>query len=176
MSAIHSLWTIGHSTHSLETFIEMLLSFNIEVVADVRSLPGSRKFPQFDQENLIAKLPEAGIQYIYLKNLGGRRRMRKDSDNTGWRSVSFRGYADYMETDQFKAGIAELEQIASQKRTAIMCAEAVWWRCHRSLVSDYMKWKGWNICHIMGIGQEKEHPYTAPAHIINGQLSYKKDE
>lgn len=175
MSAIHSLWTIGHSTHTLETFIDMLLSFNIEVVADVRSLPGSRKFPQFDQENLMEKLPQVGIQYIYIKDLGGRRKMRKDSDNTGWRSVSFRGYADYMETDPFKSGIAELEHLASQKRTAIMCAEAVWWRCHRSLVSDYMKWKGWQVFHIMGVGQEKEHPYTAPAHIINGRLSYKAD-
>ena len=169
------IYTIGHSTHTLEEFVAMLKSFNIELLADIRSFPGSRKFPHFNKENLPASLAENNIEYIHLKNLGGRRKVNPDSCNTGWRVAAFRGYADYMETESFKKAIQELEQIASQKRVAYMCAEAVWWRCHRSLVSDYLKNEGWTVLHIMGVGKSTEHPYTAPAKIIDGKLDYSKD-
>jgi uncharacterized protein (DUF488 family) len=169
------IYTIGHSTHTLEEFVVMLKSFNIELLADIRSFPGSRKFPHFNKENLPASLAEKNIEYIHLKNLGGRRKVNPDSCNTGWRVAAFRGYADYMETENFKKAIEELEKIASQKRVAYMCAEAVWWRCHRSLVSDYLKNEGWTVLHIMDVGKSTEHPYTSPAKIIDGKLDYSKD-
>lgn len=169
------IYTIGHSTHTLEEFVAMLKSFNIELLADIRSFPGSRKFPHFNKENLPASLAENNIEYIHLRNLGGRRKVNPESCNTGWRVAAFRGYADYMETENFEKAIKELEQIASAKRVAYMCAEAVWWRCHRSLVSDYLKNEGWTVLHIMGVGKSTEHPYTAPAKIIDGKLYYSKD-
>lgn len=169
---VKTIWTIGHSTRTVEEFIAMLRSFNIELIADIRSYPGSRKFPQFNKEALKIFLAHNNIQYVHLKNLGGRRKANPDSKNTGWRHIAFRGYADYMETADFKEGIKELTENALQQRTAYMCSEAVWWRCHRSMVSDYLKLRGWTVMHIMGIGKAEEHPYTAPARIVNGQLSY----
>ena len=169
------MWTIGHSTRSLEEFMAMLYSFNIELVADIRSFPGSRKFPQYNKETLAVSLPGNNIQYVHLKSLGGRRKVKPGSKNTGWRHVAFRGYADYMETAAFKEGIIELESVALKKRTAYMCSEAVWWRCHRSMVSDYLKVRGWKVMHIMGIGKEEAHPYTSPARIVNGELNYEKE-
>ena len=169
------IYTIGHSTHTLEEFVAMLKSFNIELLADIRSFPGSRKFPHFNKENLPPSLAENNIEYIHLRNLGGRRKVNPDSCNTGWRVAAFRGYADYMETENFEKAIKELEQIASEKRVAYMCAEAVWWRCHRSLVSDYLKHNGWTVLHIMGVNKSTEHPYTAPAKIMNGKLNYSKE-
>lgn len=171
-----TIWTIGHSTHPFEAFTAMLHSFNIELVADIRSFPGSRRFPQFNKEMLQITLPQNHIQYIHLKELGGRRKVNPHSHNTAWRHPAFRGYADYMETDAFKDGIVMLEKKALQHRTAYMCSEAVWWRCHRSMVSDYLKAAGWKIWHIMGIEKAEEHPYTAPATIVNGRLSYVKGE
>ena len=168
-----TIWTIGHSTRPFDEFAAMLHSFQIELVADIRSYPGSRRFPQYNKAALEVALPEKNIQYIHLKNLGGRRKESPDSKNTTWREIAFRGYADYMETDAFKAGIQELEKIASKQLAAFMCSEAVWWRCHRSLVSDYLKVNGWKVMHIMGIGKAEEHPYTAPAKIVNGKLSYE---
>ena len=167
-----TIWTIGHSTHPFEEMIALLHSFRIELVIDIRSYPGSRKFPQYNKETLQVSLPANNIQYIHLANLGGRRKARPDSKNTSWRHLAFRGYADYMETDDFKEGIKELEKIAVKQRTAYMCSEAVWWRCHRSMVSDYLKAGGWKVMHIMAIGKAEEHPYTGPAQLINGQLSY----
>ena len=170
--AAHIIYTIGHSTHTLAEFLAMLKSFDIEVLADIRSLPGSNKYPQFNQENLEVSLPENGIVYIHFADLGGRRKINKNSKNTRWRNASFRAYADYMETDAFAKAIENLESMASEKRTAIMCAEAVWWRCHRSMVSDFLKTKGWLVLHIMSVGKAQEHTYTQPAEIIDGQLSY----
>lgn len=169
-----TIWTIGHSTHSFEHFLAMLQSFSIEVLADIRSYPGSRKFPHFNQSNLKTALPEAGIEYIHIKALGGRRKPRPDQKNAGWRHAAFKGYADYMDTTDFLEGITELEALAYHKRLAYMCSEAVWWRCHRSLVSDYLKLNGWIVQHIMEIGKNVEHPYTKPAKIVNGQLTYPK--
>lgn len=168
-----SIWTIGHSTHPLDDLVAMLQSFQIEIVADIRSSPGSRGFPQFNKEALQISLPENNIQYVHLKELGGRRKVSPDSKNTVWRHPAFRGYADYMETDTFKEGIRELEKIAMKQRTAYMCSEAVWWRCHRSMVSDYLKVHDWKVMHIMGVGKEEEHPYTAPARVEKGKLTYE---
>ena len=153
----------------------MLHSFNIELIADIRSYPGSRKFPQFNKEALEISLPQNNIQYLHIKELGGRKKANPGSKNTAWRHVAFRSYADYMETASFKDGIKELEQIALKQRTAYMCSEAVWWRCHRSMVSDYFKLHGWKVMHIMGIGKAPEHTYTAPARIVNNELNYEKE-
>ena len=168
-----TIWTIGHSTRTIDEFNDILKSFRIALVVDIRSFPGSRKFPQFNKESLEISLPENKIQYIHLKNLGGRRKANPDSKNTAWRHIAFQGYADYMGTEEFKEGICELEKIALKQRTAYMCSEAVWWRCHRSMVSDYLKVRHWVVMHIMGIGKEKEHPYTEPARIVGGELSYE---
>jgi uncharacterized protein (DUF488 family) len=170
-----NIWTIGHSTRSFEEFLTMLKSFNIELIADIRSFPGSRKFPQFNKEALEISLPQNSIKYVHIKNLGGRRKANSDSKNTAWRHLAFRSYADYMETVAFKDGIDELEKISVKQRVAYMCSEAVWWRCHRSMVSDYLKLRGWTVLHIMGIGKETEHPYTSPARIVNGKLNYEKE-
>lgn len=167
------IWTIGHSIHPFEEFLAMLNSLEVESVVDIRSYPGSRKFPQFNKEALNISLPHNNIKYIHLKNLGGRRKVSPDSKNVSWHNLAFRGYADYMETDAFKEGIKELERIALKLRVAYMCSEALWWRCHRSMVSDYLKVNGWKVMHIMGIGKETEHPYTEPARIVKGELTYK---
>lgn len=178
MNAVNEkiIYTIGHSTRTLERFIAMLQSFNIEVVVDIRSYPGSRRYRHFNKENLETSLPEKNINYIHLKLLGGRRAVKKDSKNTGWRHPAFRGYADYTETDDFKKDIEELEAIAIKQKTAYMCSEAVWWRCHRSMVSDYLKLNGWIVYHIMEINKAEEHRYTQPAKIIDEKLSYESTE
>jgi uncharacterized protein (DUF488 family) len=150
----------------------MLQSFEIQLLVDIRSLPGSRKFPQFNKEELEISLPANHIEYLHLKELGGRRKVKKDSRNTAWRLPAFRGYADYMETEEFKDAIKVLEKLAKEKRTAYMCSEAVWWSCHRSLVSDFLKVHGWTVMHIMAIGKADEHPYTSPAKIVDGKLNY----
>src|SRR5882672_5843181 len=133
------LWTIGHSTRPIGELIEALNSFENKALADVRSFPRSRRYPQFNREQLHSLLAAAGIEYQHFSELGGRRRERVDSLNMAWRNKTFRGYADYMETAEFLGGIDRLLDLARVKRTAIMCAEAVWWRCHRSLISDYLK-------------------------------------
>ena len=170
------IYTIGHSTHSIDDFLLMLHSFDIKLVADVRRFPGSRKFPQFDQENLKVSLEEAKIQYIHLVDLGGRRKANKDSKNNSWHNDSFKGYADYMETEAFKDAVKELERLGLEQNTAYMCSEAVWWRCHRSMISDYLKAKGWTVRHIMAIGKVQEHKYTSPARIVDGKVDYSDEE
>lgn len=168
----HNIWTIGHSTRSIEDFIAMLQSFNIQLLVDVRHFPGSRKYPHFNKEALATSLKDANIKYEHIESLGGRRKAKPDTLNTAWRHAAFRGYADHMETEEFKEGMARLRELAKETPTAYMCSEAVWWRCHRSLISDLLKSEGWIVNHIMDIGGSKEHPYTAPAKIINGKLSY----
>lgn len=175
VSGKHTIYTIGHSTHSFEEFVEMLRSFDIRTLVDIRHFPGSRKFPHFNKENLAAELPKAGINYTHLEDLGGRRKVQKDSKNTRWRNDSFRGYADYMETKDFELAVAKLEAIALKQPTAYMCSEAVWWRCHRSMVSDYLKAKGWTVLHIMGIGKTEEHPFTSPARIVGNRVFYSDE-
>jgi uncharacterized protein (DUF488 family) len=167
-----TIWTIGHSTRTLEQFVALLHSFDIKILADIRNYPGSRRYPHFNKEALEMSLPAHNIQYIHLKELGGRRKPVEGSTNTAWRNEAFRGYADYMETNEFKKGIDNLETIAEKQPTAYMCSEAVWWSCHRALVSDYLKWKGWTVMHIMDMAKVTEHPFTKPASIKNGLLRY----
>lgn len=156
-----TIWTIGHSTRSQEEFLEALLSFEIEVLVDVRRYPGSRKYPHFNVDSMMEFLPKANIEYLPMVDLGGRRKPKPDSDNTAWRSDSFRGYADYAETDTFEDALLKLEEVAEGKRTAYMCSEAVWWRCHRAIISDCLKERNWTVLHIMKKDVEKEHPFTA---------------
>lgn len=166
------IWTIGHSTRNLAEFLELLAANKIEALADVRQFPASRRYPHFNQRELCQSLTEAGIQYVPLPELGGRRRPRADSRNTAWRNESFRGYADYMETAEFQAGIERLTAVARQRRTAILCSEALWWRCHRALISDYLKAAGVTVEHIMDLNKNEPHPYTSVARIKEGKLSY----
>ncbi len=150
----------------------MLKEFDIQHLVDVRLLPGSRKFPQFNQVELQTSLAEYNIIYTHFRDLGGRRKPKSGSFNTGWNNLSFRGYADYMQTETFQKAVIELEALAKCTRVAFMCAEAVWWSCHRSLIADYLKHKGWLVRHIMATGKIIEHPYTSPARIVQGDLVY----
>lgn len=176
MNSSKQIWTIGHSTRSAQEFIGLLQEQNIEAIADVRQFPGSRRYPHFGRDQLEKELMGAQIIYLHLPELGGRRTPRSDSPNTAWRNKAFRGYADYMMTEPFRKGVERLAELAHRNRTAMMCAEAVWWSCHRSLLSDLFKSRGWRVWHIMGEGKVQEHPYTKAAHVVNGQLSYAEEK
>jgi uncharacterized protein (DUF488 family) len=167
------VWTIGHSTRKIDIFISLLKENDIKLVADVRMYPGSKRYPQFGREALAKSLSDAGIRYEHFPELGGRRKSKPDSKNTAWRNEMFRGYADYMETEDFRQGIARLVDLAGKVGpTVIMCAEAVWWRCHRSLISDYLKARGVEVLHILDHNKVEPHPFTSAAKIVNGELSY----
>ena len=166
------IWTIGHSTRSIDDFIAALTAHGIQLVADVRLLPGSKRYPHFNSDALEQSLGGHGIRYAHFRELGGRRKPRPDSRNTAWRNDAFRGYADYMETPEFEAGIARLLELAHNQRVAIMCAEAVWWRCHRGLVSDYLKARGAEVLHILDAKKADAHPWTSAARIVDGELCY----
>ena len=171
------IWTIGHSTRHIDDFISLLEQNEIKLIADVRMFPGSKRYPQFGREALARSLGESDIRYGHFPELGGRRKAKSDSQNTAWRNEAFRGYADYIETEDFRKGIARLLNLADQfGPTAIMCAEAVWWRCHRSLISDYLKARGIEVMHILNASKTAPHPFTSAARIINGALSYAKEE
>lgn len=168
------LFTIGHSNHSTEQFVDLLQSHQAEALIDIRRFPGSRKLPHFNRELLSAALKKSGIDYEWIEALGGRRPRRKgfDSPNSGLRNDSFRNYADYMLTDEFLIGMNKLKEIAGAKRTAIMCAESVFWRCHRRLVSDFVVANGGTVQHIFSTGEAKPHSLTAEARVEDGILSY----
>src|SRR2546421_5766638 len=147
---ISQIWTIGHSTRKIDIFISLIEENGIKLVADVRMFPGSKRYPHFNKEALANSLNEHGIRYEHFPELGGRRKPKPDSRNTAWRNESFRGYADYMETDEFRKGVMRLVDLADKVGpTAIMCAEAVWWRCHRALISDFLKARGLEVTHIV---------------------------
>lgn len=168
------IWTIGHSTRPIDSFVSLLGQNGIKAVADVRLYPGSKRYPHFGKEPLIHSLGEAGISYLHFPELGGRRKPQPDSKNTVWRNEAFRGYADYMETQEFNTAIERLAQFAQQAGpVAIMCAEAVWWRCHRSLISDYLKAQGMEVLHILDTNKTEAHPFTSAARVVNGELSYR---
>jgi len=167
-----TLWTVGHSTHPLDEFLDILHAHGITRVADVRRFPGSRAYPHFNPDQLGRGLAESGIEYTEMPALGGRRKPRADSPHSAWRNESFRGYADYMDTPEFAAAAEELAALARDDRVAIMCAEGVWWRCHRSMIADYFKANGWEVLHILGAGEAKEHPYTPVAKVVDGVLTY----
>lgn len=175
MPARPTIWTIGHSTRPIAEFIDLLRAHGVQRLVDVRHYPGSRRFPHFNQEPLRESLEAAGLAYAHERDLGGRRRARRDSANTAWRNESFRGYADHMETDAFKAALQRLKTMAQERPSAIMCAEAYWGSCHRGLISDALKADGWRVLHIRDDGPAEEHPYTRAARIVDGRLSYAGD-
>jgi uncharacterized protein (DUF488 family) len=170
-----TVWTIGHSTRPLDLFLGLLEHHRIEAIADVRRFPGSRRHPQYGSAALQATLAEHAIGYRWMPELGGRRRTSPDSPNTVWKNAAFRGYADYMQTTEFAAAFTDLLAFAAQQRTCMMCAEAVWWCCHRSMIADALKSRGIRVLHIMDAGKTTEHPYTAPARIVDGRLTYAVD-
>jgi len=167
-----TLWTIGHSTRAWEEFAGMLVDAGIEVLADVRRFAGSRRNPQFSPLAMAPALAEAGIEYVPMPELGGRRKPRPDSPNDAWRVAAFRAYADYMAEPEFALARERLMRMARERRVAVMCAEAVWWRCHRRLVSDDFTARGWRVCHLMAPGKSVEHELNADARMIDGVLRY----
>jgi uncharacterized protein (DUF488 family) len=170
------VWTIGQSTREIDVFISLLEENGIKLLADVRSWPGSKRYPQFDKEALTKSLNAHGIRYQHFPELGGRRKPKPDSRNSVWRNASFRGYADHMETEEFRKGVERLLVLACEAGpAAIMCAEAVWWRCHRSLISDYLKSRGIEVRHILDANKTEPHPYTSAARFVNGRLSYERE-
>jgi uncharacterized protein (DUF488 family) len=167
------VWTIGHSTHPAERFAELLHGHGVALLADVRTAAGSRRNPQFGAAEMAAWLPAAGIAYRRIPALGGLRRTRADSPNTGWRNASFRGYADYALTEPFAVGLAELAALARERPTAMMCAEAPWWRCHRRIVADHLVTSGWEVRHIGSDGRWSVHELTAFAVVApDGAVRY----
>jgi uncharacterized protein (DUF488 family) len=169
-----SIFTIGHSTRRIDEFIELLQMHDVKEVVDVRTMPMSRHNPQFNGDALKQSLKQNGIRYKHLKKLGGLRHSRKDSINLGWRNLSFRGYADYMSTPEFSEGLESLTKIACSRETAIMCAEAVPWRCHRSLVADALIKKGWLVRDIIGRAPGARHRLTPFLKMRKGQLIYPR--
>ena len=169
----HAIHTIGHSTHSLEQFLALLGRHEIEAVADVRRYPSSRRFPHFNAGSLAESLPAAGIEYVQLGDaLGGRRTPRPDTPNGGWRVAGFRGYADHMPSEEFRAALAQLERLGRERRTAFMCAEGPWWRCHRQLIADALVARGWEVAHVMPDGHIEEHRLTPFATVEGEQITY----
>jgi uncharacterized protein (DUF488 family) len=167
-----AILTIGHSTRTIETFLELLRAHSVKRLVDVRTIPRSRYNPQFNSDTLAATLGDCGIGYMSMKELGGLRHARSDSPNTGWRNLSFRGYADYMQTPEFAAGVAALIEMAQGERTAIMCAEAVPWRCHRSLIADALLVRGCAVAHIMGASEAQPHSLTSFARVRGERIIY----
>ena len=186
------IWTIGHSTRTIDEFISLLNDNEIKLLVDVRAWPGSKRYPHFSKDALAESLSAQGIRYEHFPELGGKRKSKPNSHNTAWRNASFRAYADYMETEQFQKGVERLLDFArsdglgtgrngddweavAPRAIAIMCAEAVWWRCHRSLIADYLKARGVEVLHILGANKVDPHPYTPASRIVNGELSYKAE-
>ena len=167
-----TVWTIGHSTRPMEEFLGLLAASRIETIVDVRRFPGSRKYPHYNQEAFAATLAQHALGYQWLEALGGRRPALPDSPNTSWRNASFRGYADYMATAAFEQGLAQLVEWARHARVALMCAEVLWWRCHRSMIADALCARGITVVHILDDKHTTLHPMTAPARIVDGALTY----
>jgi uncharacterized protein (DUF488 family) len=170
---MREIWTVGHSNHGIGTFLRLLGGASIRQVADVRRFPGSRRHPQFQREALEEVLAPAGIVYHHFEGLGGRRSARAPgSSNTGWRVEAFNAYADHMSTSEFDDALAELEHLAGQRATAIMCAEALPWRCHRRLIADALVVREWSVWDLMAGGKVERHRLTEFARIVNGRLIY----
>jgi uncharacterized protein (DUF488 family) len=171
--APRTVWTVGHSTHSLAAFLELLRMHEIGALADIRTVPRSRRHPHFDTTRMAEELPAEGIAYLHIPRLGGWRRAVPDSPNGAWRNKSFQGYADYAMTPEFAAGLSQLLELAEDRRTAMMCSEALWWRCHRRLVADRLVVAGHTVCHIGSDGRAVPHE-LAPFAVIrrDGQITY----
>ncbi len=170
-----TVYTIGHSTRSGAEFLAVLETYAIEVLVDVRRLPGSRRLPQFDSATLGRSLAERGIDYRWIAQLGGRRRSDARSRNTGWRHPAFRAYADHLVTEEFADGLFELLMLARGRRTAVMCAEVLWWRCHRRLISDVLVVLGLTVVHIFDAETQERHRLAAPARMVGAELSYEAE-
>jgi uncharacterized protein (DUF488 family) len=164
--------TIGHSNRSWKDFLDLLRAHRVKRVIDIRSVPRSRHNPQFNRETLSTKLRAARIGYVHLRKLGGLRHARRDSQNMGWRNASFRGFADYMQTSEFEAGLLRLLKLAGQRRSAIMCAEAVPWRCHRSLIADALTVRGVRVEHILSGRRRQVHSINSFARVRGGHITY----
>jgi uncharacterized protein (DUF488 family) len=171
-----TIYTFGHSTRAFAEMIEILRSHGVQAVADVRRFPRSRRHPHFNDDYLTEHLPRAGIEYLPFKHLGGRRPARPDSINTGWRNESFRGYADFMQTDGFKSALEELMTVARGRIVTTMCAEAVPWRCHRSLISDALLAHGWNVLNITGAGKATPQAMTKFARVDGTTVTYPGEQ
>ena len=169
------IFTIGHSTHPIGEFIELLQAHDVKRLVDVRTVPRSRHNPQFNSDALLVALRAARIYYTHLPGLGGLRHARKDSPNTGWRNASFRGYADYMQTTEFERALGKLLDLAKKKQVAIMCAEAVPWRCHRSLIADALAVRGIRVEHITSRIRRQQHRLTLFARVVGQRLTYPPD-
>ena len=171
-----TLYTIGHSTRSLDELVSVLQAHSIQTLVDIRSFPMSRRLPHFNRESLEKALPAAGIQYVWMKDLGGRRKkLLEDSPNVALRNQSFRNYADYMLTPEFERAIAELIKLGEQSRTAYMCAERVYFNCHRMLVSDWLVAHGHEVLHIDDEKPPKPHKLMKEARLVDGQVIYHGD-
>jgi uncharacterized protein (DUF488 family) len=168
--------TVGHSTRTLETFISLLQTYEVKQVVDVRTVPRSRHNPQFNRETLPDDLNAAGIGYLQMPGLGGLRRPRPDSTNTGWRNASFRGFADYMETPEFENHLGKLIELAQRKRVALMCAEALPWRCHRSLIADALEVRGMRVAHILSSTDLQPHRVWPFARVAGTRLFYPPEK
>lgn len=167
-----TIWTVGHSNRSFDDLVDVLHAGSIAAVVDVRRFPASRRNPQFDRDALATDLPRAGIDYRHEPRLGGRRRPREDSPNTAWRNAGFRGYADHMLTAEFASALDRLEAMATGCRTALMCAEAVPWRCHRSLIADALTVRGLRVFHLLGGARARAHRLTPFARMSEGRVVY----
>lgn len=173
MSDCREIWTIGHSNRAIEPFLDLLTGPRIELIADVRRFPASRKYPHFNGPELTQSLSERGIGYRHFPQLGGRRSKRlPDSPNAAWRVDAFNAYADYMLTSEFAAAIDELAAAATDRRTAILCSEAVPWRCHRRLIADALIIRGWTVWDIINPGLARPHPLTEFARVAEGRITY----
>ena len=167
-----TIWTIGHSTRTTEEFLATLMAHEIEAVVDVRRFPGSRRLPQFGSAELAASLRTAGLGYQWLEALGGRRRADPASPNDAWQNDAFRGYADHTATEEFAGGLFDLLTVAAELRTAVMCAELLWWRCHRRIIADVLTSLGHEVRHIRDAGASELHELAPPARLVNGVLTY----
>lgn len=179
MGSHRTIYTIGHSNRPFEDFLALLTENEIEVLADIRTVPKSRTYPYFNTESLAESLPKNGIQYVHIPRLGGLRKTKKDtpSRNTAWENSSFRNYADYAETESFREGLSELTAIARKNRTAYMCSEAVWWRCHRRIVTDYLLAVGWKVLHIMAPHKATEATLNPQAVVVTPtEIIYPADQ
>lgn len=167
-----TIWTIGHSTRGIDEFIAALAAYDIELVADVRRFPGSRRLPQFASATLEPALAEHGVAYHWFPALGGRRRPSPDSPNLGWRHPAFRAYADHVASEEFAEGLFELLMVARGLRTAVMCAEVLWWRCHRRIIADVLTSLGMEVVHIRDAEHAEVHQLEPPARLVRGRLTY----
>ncbi|MGH8123990.1 MAG: DUF488 family protein [Rudaea sp.] len=171
-----TIWTVGHSTRPLDVFLGLLLHYRLEAVADVRRFPESRRQPQYASATLCRSLADHGISYHWFPALGGRRRPRPHSQNSAWRNASFRGYADHIESAEFAEGLSDLLEFCARQRMTLMCAEVLWWRCHRALIADVLRVRGIEVVHILDAQHVVVHPYTSAARIVDGRLSYRQSE